>query len=79
MLRIRLKRIGKNPKGRPFFRVVVLDRKKARDSRPVEEIGYYDPTKEPTLVQINKKRFNYWLSRGAQPSETVNSLIKKVT
>ncbi len=77
MLRIRLKRIGKNPKGKPFFRIVVIDRKKARDGRPLEEIGYYDPTKKPSLIKVNKERFDFWLSKGAQPSETVASLAKK--
>ncbi len=76
-VRIRLRRIGKNPKGRYFFRISVFNRRKSRDSRSIEELGYYDPTKEPVLIKINKERLDYWLSCGAQMSETVKSLVKK--
>lgn len=76
-VRIRLRRIGKNPKRRCFFRISVYDKKKERDSRSIEELGYYDPTKEPVLIKINKKRLEYWLSTGAQMSQAVASLVKK--
>ena len=76
-VRIRLRRIGKNPKGRYFFRISVFNKKKNRDSRSIEELGYYDPTKEPVLVKIKKERLDYWLSCGAQMSDTLKSLIKR--
>ena len=75
--RIRLRRIGKNPKKRYFFRISVFDKRKGRDSRSIEELGYYDPSKDPALVKINKERLQYWLSCGAQMSETVKSLVKR--
>ena len=75
--RIRLRRIGKNPKRRPFFRISVFDRRRGRDSRSIEEIGFYDPTKQPALIKINKKRLDYWLSCGAQMSQTVKGLVKQ--
>ena len=74
---IRLRRIGKNPKRRCFFRISVFNKTKGRDSRSIEELGFYDPTKEPVLIKINKERLDYWLSCGAQMSETVRSLVKK--
>jgi len=77
-VRVRLRRIGKNPKRRVFFRISVFDKRKSRDSRSIEDIGYYDPTKDPVLIKINKERLDYWISRGAQMSETVSSLAKKI-
>jgi len=74
---IRLRKIGKNPKRRYFFRISVFDKRKGRDSRSIEEIGYYNPTKEPPLIKINKERLDYWLSCGAQMSETVARLVKR--
>ena len=74
---IRLKRIGKNPKRRYFFRIGVFDKKKGRDSRSIEELGYFDPTKDPKVIKINKERFDYWVSVGAQVTEKVKSLVKK--
>lgn len=76
-VRIRLRRIGKRPHKRPYFRVTVVDGRKARDGRFIEEIGIYDPTKDPALIKINKDRYDYWVKHGAQPSETVASLAKK--
>lgn len=75
---IRLRRIGKRPHKRPFFRVTVVDKRKARDGRFIEEIGLYAPTQSPPLVKINKERYDFWLKRGAQPSLTVMSLMKKI-
>lgn len=73
--RIRLKRIG--AKKAPFYRVVVADSRSPRDGRFIEEIGYYDPTKEPAVVNINEERAKYWVGTGAQPSETVKALLTK--
>ena len=78
LVRIRLRRIGKNPKKRPFFRISVFSKEKGRDSRSIEEIGYYNPTKEPPEIKINKEKLDYWLSCGAQMSETVKRLVKIV-
>ena len=74
---IRLRRIGKNPKKRYFFRISVFSKRKSRDSRSIEELGYYDPSKEPELIKINKQRLGYWLSCGAQMSEKVKNLVKR--
>jgi small subunit ribosomal protein S16 len=56
---------------------VVIDREKARDGRSVEVLGHYNPRREPPELVINRERANYWISRGAQPSETVESFLKK--
>lgn len=72
--KIRLKRFGK--KRAPFYRVVVMDSRKARDGKAVEEIGLYHPTREPSVIEINSERAQYWLSVGAQPSETVQRLLE---
>jgi len=73
--RIRLKRLG--AKKVPFYRLVVADSRTPRDGRFIEEIGYYDPMKEPAVIKVNEERVLYWLSTGAQPSETVRALLKK--
>jgi len=73
--RIRLKRTGK--RHQPHFRVVVVDQRKSRDGRSIEEIGYYNPGTDPATIDINEDRALHWLSVGAQPSETVRSLLKK--
>jgi ribosomal protein S16 len=73
-VKIRLKRIGK--KFSPVYRVVVLDARKKRDGRVIEEIGLYDPMQEPSLIRIDSQRVRYWLGVGAQPSETVHRLLK---
>ena len=73
--RIRLKRTG--AKHNPHYRVVVIDQHRPRDGRAVEEIGYYDPTTDPATVEIKKDRALYWLTTGAQPSETVQHLLKR--
>lgn len=75
---IRLRKIGKNPKKRPYFRVTVFNRTRGRDSRFIEEIGFYDPTKNPPAVSINMGKFDEWVKKGALPSDTVRSLIKKI-
>lgn len=73
-VKIRLKRMGK--KFAPFYRVVVLDSRKKRDGRVIEEIGLYDPMQEPSLIRIDSDRVQYWLGVGAQPSNTVFNLLK---
>jgi len=61
----------------PFYRVVVADSRYPRDGRFIEEIGYYDPTKEPSLVKIDGEKVKKWLENGAQPTDTVRALLKK--
>ena len=72
---IRLKRIGTTKV--PMHRVVVTDSRSPRDGRFIEELGYYDPRKEPPVIKIDKERLKYWTSVGAKPSVAVKSLIKK--
>jgi len=72
---IRLRRIGKNPKKRPHFRLSVFDERRGRDSRFIEELGYYMPASG--TVKLNKERIAYWVKNGAQLSATVKSLVKK--
>ena len=72
---IRLKRMGTLKK--PFHRIVVIDKRKARDSRPIETLGYYDPKTEPANVKVKKERAEYWLGVGAVPSAIVKTLLKK--
>lgn len=73
-VKIRLKRMG--AKKAPFYRVVVADSRYPRDGRFIEEIGYYDPTKEPSVVKIDTEKADKWIKNGAQPTETVKKLIK---
>lgn len=74
-VRIRLKRLG--TKKKPHRRIVVCDKKRARDGKTIEEIGYYDPSKTPPVISVDKDRARYWISNGAVPSEIVRSLLKK--
>ncbi|MCL2167018.1 MAG: 30S ribosomal protein S16, partial [Clostridiales bacterium] len=74
--RIRLRRMG--AKKAPFYRVVVADSRYPRDGRFIEEIGYYDPTKNPSLIKIDEERAKYWMGTGAQPSDTVRTLMVRV-
>ena len=76
-VKIRLRRMG--AKKAPFYRVVVADSRFARDGRFIEEIGYYDPTKEPSVVKIDAEKAKQWLSNGAQPTDTVRELLKKAS
>jgi len=71
---IRLTRMGR--KKRPFYRIVVTDSRKRRDSGWIESIGYYDPMKDPKVIKLDEERYNYWLSVGAQPSERVKKLAE---
>ena len=75
MLRIRLTRMG--AKKKPFYRVVVTERRQARDGDFVEILGHYNPRTDPPSVDFDLDRLRHWIARGAQPSETVSSLIKK--
>lgn len=73
-VKIRLKRMGKIRE--PHYRVVVVDSRKKRDGRVIEEIGYYNPNTDPSVIDINSERAQYWLSVGAQPSEAVLVQLK---
>jgi small subunit ribosomal protein S16 len=75
MLAIRLRRAGS--KKRPFFRIVVADSRAARDSSFVEILGHYNPRTQPALVDVNKERIDYWLGHGAQPSDSVRTLMAR--
>ena len=75
MVKMRLKRMGMKKK--PFYRVVVADERSPRDGRFIEEIGYYDPTKEPSVVKIDAEKAKQWLDYGAQPTDTVREILKK--
>lgn len=75
MVKIRLRRMG--AKKNPYYRVVVADSRSPRDGRFIEELGTYDPLAEPALVQIDLERAKYWISNGAQPTDTVKALLKK--
>jgi small subunit ribosomal protein S16 len=72
---IRLKRLG--TKKRPHSRVVVIPKSRSRDGKTIEEVGFYDPSKNPPLVRLNKERIQYWISKGAVASPTVKQLLKK--
>jgi small subunit ribosomal protein S16 len=74
VLMIRLARMGK--KKRPFYRVVVTEKTRPRNGRFVEIVGTYDPLKKPAAVEVDRDRVQYWLSKGAQPSDTVRSLLR---
>ena len=74
-VKIRLKRMGKIRA--PFYRVVVMDSRTKRDGRAIEEIGKYHPTEEPSLIDIDVERANYWIGQGAQPTGAVAALLKK--
>ncbi len=74
-VKIRLRRMG--AKKAPFYRVVVADSRFPRDGRFIEEIGYYDPTKDPAIVEIDAEKAKKWIGNGAQPTDTVKALLKK--
>jgi small subunit ribosomal protein S16 len=73
MVAIRLRRAGS--KKRPYFRIVVTDSRAARDSSFVEILGHYNPRSKPAIVDIKQDRVDYWISKGAQPSDSVRTLI----
>ena len=74
-VKIRLTRMGK--KKHPFYRVVVADQRARRDGAPIDEIGYYNPMTNPAEIKIDAEKANKWLANGAQPTDTVRSLLKK--
>lgn len=74
-VKIRLKRMG--AKKAPFYRVVVADSRSPRDGRFIEEIGYYNPTTEPTTIKIDEEKAVEWVKNGAQPSDIVKKLFNK--
>ncbi len=74
-VKIRLRRMG--AKKAPFYRIVVADSRFPRDGRFIEEIGVYDPTKNPPVVKIDMEKAKGWIQNGAQPTDTVRALLKK--
>ena len=72
---MRLSRIGS--KKRPYYRIVVIDKRRARNGRFLEVVGHYNPIANPAQMEINAERAQYWLSKGASPSETVRSILRK--
>ena len=75
MVKIRLRRMG--AKKAPFYRVVVSDSRSPRDGRFIEEIGYYNPMTAPEEIKIDAEKAQKWIANGAQPTDTVKSLLKK--
>ena len=73
-VKIRLRRMG--DKIAPFYRIVVADSRYPRDGRFIEEVGYYDPTKEPSVIKVDKEKVEKWIASGAQPTDTVKALLK---
>jgi len=76
MLKIRLKRIGR--RGQPYYRIVVMENKSPRDGRSIEEIGFYNPRTQPATFEIDKDAAIKWLSKGAQPSDTIAQYFVKL-
>ena len=77
MVKIRLRRMG--AKKKPYYRIVVADSKSPRDGRFIEEIGTYDPVSTPSETKIDLERAKYWIENGAQPTDTVKSLMMKAS
>ena len=73
-VKIRPRRTGQ--KKAPFYRIVVADSRSPRDGRFIEEIGYYDPTKEPSEIRVDEEAAKKWLANGAQPTQTVEKILK---
>ena len=76
MVKIRLRRVG--AKKAPFYRIVVADSRAPRDGRFIEELGTYNPAADGDKLKVNMERVQYWVSNGAQPTDTVRGLLKKV-
>lgn len=74
-VKIRLRRMG--AKKAPFYRIVVADSRYPRDGRFIQELGYYDPTKEPSVLKVDDEKAKSWIANGAQPTDTVKALLKK--
>ena len=75
MVKLRLTRMGATKA--PFYRIVAMDSRKARDGKYIDQIGFYNPVSEPVELKINDERAKYWLSTGAQPTDTTRALLKK--
>jgi len=75
LVTMRLSRIGS--KKRPYYRIVIIDKRRARNGRFLEVVGQYNPIANPVQMEINAERAQYWLSKGALPSETVRSILRK--
>ena len=75
MVKIRLKRMG--AKKAPFYRIVVADARTPRDGKVLDEIGIYDPTKNPTVLRVDTEAAKDWIAKGAKPTDTVKALLKK--
>ena len=73
-VKIRLRRMG--AKKAPFYRIVVADSRYPRDGRFIEELGTYDPTKEPSVINVDMEKAQKWIATGAQPTETVKKILK---
>ena len=73
-VKMRLTRMGK--KKAPFYRIIVADSRSPRDGRFIEQVGYYDPTKDPSVIKFDEELTKKWLGNGAQPTETVAKLLK---
>ena len=74
-VKMRLKRMG--AKKAPFYRIIVADSRSPRDGKFMDEVGYYNPVADPVVLKVDSEKAKYWLSNGAQPSETVRTLLKK--
>lgn len=74
MVKIRLQRVG--AKKAPCYKIVVADSRYPRDGRFIEEIGYYDPTKTPSVIKVDTEKADKWIKNGAQPTDTVKKLLK---
>ncbi len=77
MLAIRLARFG--AKKKPTYRVVVIEKERARNSRSVEVVGHYNPVSKPAQIQLDRDRIDHWIKNGAQPSDTVHRLLRKTS
>ena len=77
MIALRLMRLG--TKKKPYYRIIAIDSRKPRESKAKEILGYYNPLTEPPDIKVDLERANYWLGKGAQASNTVQSLLRKVS
>ena len=75
-VRIRLTRLGR--KKVPYYHIVVADSNAPRDGKFIEKVGYYDPLANPSLIKVNEEKVGYWYQKGAQPSNTVSVILKKL-
>ncbi len=76
-VKLKLTRMGKKKK--PFYRIVAIDSRAARDSRYIEQVGHYSPLSDPPDIKLDMERTQYWLKNGAQATDTVRQIINKVT